>query len=47
MRILGVLQKNLVAKCDLSVLVDPGDMGMAQTLGLLVCDKGGPRLGLG
>lgn len=46
-RILGVLQETLATRCDLSAPMDPGGLGIIQSLGLPVCDKGRMRLGLG
>lgn len=34
LRILGVLQETLVAKCDFSILIDSGDLGVFNSLGL-------------
>lgn len=47
MRILGVLQEILAAKCDISVPMDPRDMGVVQILGLPVGEKSGTRSILG
>lgn len=44
-RILGDLQETFYAKCDFSILVDPGDAGVIHNLGICFGSTGRPKIG--